>query len=213
MDTELKIPKFRATGRLVKFVREHFSGIGAKRLPADREEVFFTSKESALQIASNLVEYSLRVGPMPPRFEKLLLGHSELVVKYARQLMMRHETKLSDELADSLLGNSRELLSYARVAGRLPKHLEDSLREPRYCLSYAKDILQSRLPKHLEDVFLGDAYHTSQYALKVVRGFASALLPDSLHNFMVMKSFEDPSDEDIKQYMEAAASDPNKYQS
>jgi hypothetical protein len=213
MDTELKIPKFRATGRLVKFVRERFSGIGAKRLPEDREEVFFTSKESDIKIAVNLVDYSMRVGPMPPRFEKLLLGKPELVVRYAHILQTRYETNLSEELADSLLGNSKELVAYAGVVGRLPKHLEDSLREPRYCLSYAKNILESRLPKHLEDVFLGDAYYSSQYALKVIRGFASARLPDSLHNFMVMKSFEDPGDEDIKEYMEAAASDPNKYQS
>ena len=212
MDTELKIPKFRATSRLVKFVREH-SSYKANRLPADREEVFFTSKESAGQIASNLVDYSVWVGPMPTRFEKLLLGHPEMVVKYARNLITRYETNLSEELADSLLGNSKELVAYAGVAGRLPKHLEDSLREPRHCLTYAKNILESRLPKHLEDVFLGDVYYANQYAFKVIRGFASARLPDSLHNFMVMKSFEDPSDEDIKAYMEAAASDPNKYQS
>ena len=208
--SELKIPKFRTTRSLVKFVGRQFHQHKRGRLPSDRELVFFSSKESADVKARNLVLYVAHVGGrLPPSFESLLLPDPLLIVNYA----LAANEKIEGDLLDHLKGNSRELVRYARRHGRLPKHLEDSLTEPRWLVSYAQNVLEGRLPEHLEDRLIGDEFNVEQYALKVVRGRASARLPDSLHNYMVMKSFENPNNDDVKSYMEAAASDPDKFQS
>jgi hypothetical protein len=82
--------------------------------------------------------------------------------------------------------------------------------DPRFCFTYSKEVLKGRLPSHLESVFFKDSYIASRYAFEVIRGFSSVRLPEELHNFMVMKSFEDPENKYVKSYIEASENDPSK---
>lgn len=211
---DFKIPKFRSTHRLVLWMRNNWVHIrqdqtNRARLPAEREEVFFTSKENPMAIASNLAEYALRTGKLEEKFEQLLKVCPGATLKYLN-IMNREEEPISEDLLDSLKGKSPQLLSWAKTSGRLPTHLEDSMDDPRYCFAYSKEVLKGRLPSHLESVFFKDSYIASRYAFEVIRGFSSVRLPEELHNFMVMKSFEDPENKHVKSYIEASENDPSK---
>lgn len=204
-----KIPKFRTTSRLLQWIRKNYQTI---RLPKEIEEVFFTSKkETADLIASNLAAYAHFVGKFDSALENLLKPNHVSIVSYFKIISRGDSKDLNEELLDELKGDNENLLSWSRFSEqRLPKHLEDSLSDPKACFLYAKDVIRGRLPDHLEDVFFKNPYWASRYAFEIIRGFASVKLPEKLHAFMIMKSFEDPEDESIKKYMEASESDPSK---
>lgn len=206
----MKIPKFRNTTRLVKWVKKWHSG---SRLPRDREQVFFTSKkESPELIAQNLADYSWNSTGLEAEFEKILVAHPPSVITYARRIN-QFNTRISEYLEDSLKGHTMQLYELACLYNqRVPTRLEDTIVDgsPYWALRYATEIIRGRLPLHLESVFFKDARIASQYAFQVIRGFASVRLPDDLHSFMIMKSFENPDDSHIKVYIEASESDPNK---
>jgi hypothetical protein len=203
----MKIPKFRNTTRLLRFVKKYHQ----KRLPRYVEEVFFkTKKEEPRVVAQNLAEYTWHAGKMEVEFENLLKADADAVLTYAR-VLFHQELKISEELEDSLKGHSCQLYMLAQMRGeRLPARLEDTIDDPYYALSYATSVLKGRLPAHLEPVFFKSSRFASQYAFEVIRGFAPVRLPDDIHNFMVMQSFANPDDHYIKVYMEASESDPNK---
>lgn len=204
----MKIPKFRNTTRLLRFVNKYHT---QNRLPRDREQVFFTTKKEPPEVvATNLSEYTWHAGKLEVEFENLLKASPEAVITYARVLHNR-EMKISEDLEDALKGHSNQLYSLAQMREeRLPARLEDTISDPYFALKYATDILHGRLPSHLEPVFFKSARFASQYAFEVIRGFAPVRLPDDLHSFMIMQSFSNPNDHYIKVYMEASESDPNK---
>jgi hypothetical protein len=211
---DFKIPKFRSTTRLALWMRNNWTHLrqpetNRSRLPAEREEVFFTSKENPSVIACNLAEYALRTGRLEEKFEQLLKADAGATLRYLNTMKHFEET-ISEDLLDSLKGKSPQLLSWAKTTGRLPTHLEDSMDDPRFCFTYSKEVLKGRLPSHLESVFFKDSYIASRYAFEVIRGFSSVRLPEELHNFMVMKSFEDPENKYVKSYIEASENDPSK---
>lgn len=205
----MRIPKFRNTTRLVKWMKRMDYW---ERLPSSHEEVFFTvKKEEGYVVAYNLTMYCWRVGKLEPRFENLLIGHPDSVIEYAKILKSKQLGEISEELKVSLKGVGRCLFQLAELyERRLPKELEDTMEDPAFAYRYAKDILCGRLPSHLEPVFFKNTTYASKYAFDVIRGFAPVKLPDDLHSFMIMKSFENPDDHNIKIYMQASESDPNK---
>lgn len=204
----MKIPKFRNTTRLVHWMRK--SG-HRERLSNEHEQVFFKcKKEDPTLIASNLAQYSWYVGSLGSELEALLKCNHHSIYEYARMLHNRH-LELPEALENELSGDSRYLVLVAELRERrLPTHLEDTIDDPSWAYKYAKVVLLGRLPAHLEKVFFKDTYWASKYAFDVIRGFASVRLPEDLHSFMVMKSFEDPDDDNIKIYIEASENDPNK---
>lgn len=210
METEVKIPKFRNTTRLIHWMRKNRRWDG-KRLARNIENIFFTTKkENPYLVASNLSEYASMVGKLEPEFEELFKPNHSSIVSYCIN-MHNNDLPVNQSLVDELKGDNANLFTYARCTGeRLPKHLEDSLDCPRTCYKYAVEVLRGRLPEHLEPVFFKEATFAAKYAFDVIRGFAPVKLPDSLHNFMVMQNCLDPENEDIKTYIEAADSDPNK---
>ena len=206
----LKIPKFRTATRLVAWMEQNGHRLNPCRLPEDREQVFFrTKKETPQELAACVASYAHRVGKLEPRFEELLKANHDSVISYVQAVRPR-EQEVSEDLIDSLAGDSRSLFRLGKEIGRLPKHLEDTFGDPRFAFLYAKEVLRGRLPSHLEDVLFKDAYYAAKYAFDVIRGFAPVRLPDELHAFMVMKSFENPGDDNIRAYMEASESDPNR---
>lgn len=203
-------PRFRSARRLVHWMERNWHRLEGKRLPLESERVFFRSKkETPKEIASCVARYSGWVGGLPPEFEALLVHCNDSTTHYIRAVHNR-AGEYGEGLLGILAGDSRNLYRVSKDLGRLPEELERTIGEPRYAFLYAKEVLRGRLPLEMESVFFGDAYHAAKYAFEVIRGFAPVRLPEELHTFMVMKSFEEPDNEHIRTYMEAAESDPNR---
>lgn len=206
---EVKVPKFRSCRRLMKWVANNSI---TSRLPADREQIFFdTKKENSEDVSALVSQYGVRVGKLDRALENLILaGNPQNVFSYCTSLH-RTNQEVPDYLIDSFKGKSGYLCKWAQYTNqRLPQHLEDSLGEARFCFIYAREVLRGRLPSHLERVFFTDPSYAVKYAFEVIRGYAPAKLPEELHSFLVLKSFEQTDNSDIKFYMEASESDPNK---
>lgn len=209
------VPRFRTARRLVQWVERNWTlleqdDLGRRRVPREIEGVFFrTKKETPPEVADCVARYARWAGRLHD-FESLLRCNTEAVFVYLRAVRNMGE-EVPPEVVSWLAGDSRNLYRWAsQVGSRLPAELEDTIGDPRYAFMYSKEVLRGRLPSHLEDSFYGSPYYAAKYAFEVIRGFAPCRLPDTLHNMMVMKSFEDPDDDNIKTYLRAAESDPNK---
>lgn len=209
MNETKRIPKFRSARRAVEWLKRERWNDGPNRLPADREEVFFKEDSDLKQQAHHVFAYSQYVGErLSPRFESILIHNHTCLLNYMK-INLGKEDDLS--LLENLKGDSQHLYHWAAWTGRrLPSHLEESIEEPYYALKYATEVVRGRLPEKMEKVFFKSAQHASEYAFEVIRGFSPIRLPDDLHAFMVMKSFESPNNSYIKEYMEACDDDPNK---
>jgi len=209
----IKVPKFRSCRRLVEWMEKNWHSFVSAGLPArldpEREQVFLRSKESSGEVAACLARYAGWAGRLPPFLESLLVHHQDHLVSYIRTLHSR-KVEFEVELMDPLAGNSRGLYMVSKTMGRLPEHLEKTISDPKYAYLYAKEVLRGRLPLDMENVFFKDALWAAKYAFDVIRGFHSVRLPEALHAFMVMKSFERPDDENIRAYIDAAENDPNR---
>jgi hypothetical protein len=210
--SQIKIPKFRTCRRLVLWMERNWNllGVEDRRLPAEHEQVFFKSKrEKPEEIAASVARYSWWAGALGKQIESLLVGHNDSVITYIRSLRSK-ECEIDPDLISTLAGDSKNLYRLSKSTGRLPANLEDTISDPRWAFMYAKEVLLGRLPRHLEDVFFKDTAYAAKYAFEVIRGFSPVKLPDELHAFMVMKSFEDPEDEDIRDYILASENSPDK---
>ena len=143
-------------------------------------------------IAQNVADYAHYVGRLELRFEKLMVGHPDAAFKYLTNV--RHDGgELNPELLNTLKGHGGYLVQWSKIIGsRLPPDLEDTLKDAdaRYAYQYAKEVLW--------------------YAFDVIRGFSPVMLPEALHSFMILKSYENPNNSWVKSYVEASENDPNK---
>jgi hypothetical protein len=220
----VKIPKFRKTGRIASWMEKNeYEG----RMPEQVEALFFNTKESAEEILINLTSYHCQIGSLPENLENLLYEKAKECIPNAQEsLSFVHDLlaycwhnlahygdtpEKAQKYIDLFKGKSAKLVQWALwTKTRLPDYLEDSIDDPSQLLDYAKEVVRGRVPSHLEDVFLKDVHSATEYAFEVIRGFAPVRLPDALHNFVIMESFKNPSDYQIKVYMKASESDPNK---
>lgn len=210
MNETVSFPKFRSARRLVQWMERNWHRLNGTRLPPDSERVFFrTKKETPQDVAACVARYSSWVGSLGPELESLLVHSKDSVAQYIRSVHNR-DGEYGESLLGVLAGDSRNLHRVSKDIGRLPEGLERTITDPRYAFLYAKEVLRGRLPLEMESAFFGDAYYAAKYAFEVIRGFAPCRLPEELHTFMVMKSFEEPDNEHIRTYMEAAESDPNR---
>lgn len=196
---------------LIRLVR-HLSGTNAacmsSRLSPELEGTIFDDlKYPDLQAcekarASRAASYAEHVGKLDKSMEDIICGNADQILKYASVLKRVGQT-LPQEMMLRLSGNSSSLYNLARnhIGGRLPSELEDSMDDPESLYNYAKNVVKGRLPEHLELVFLKDHRHALRYAFDVVRAFASVRLPDELHAMLILKSYENPNDMDIKHYV------------
>lgn len=216
MNDTIKIPKFRTARRLIQWVERNWTRLVQEgkptRLPPDRERVFLTTKkEEPGVVAGCIARYARWSGRIDGEYENVLRPFHDHLFDYMRNIHHREES--ADHLVDELAGDSRNLYRWSKVTdSRLPKHLEDTISDPRYAFLYSKEVLLGRLPAHLEEVFFAEeeCYYAAKYAFEVIRGFASVRLPDALHTMMVMKSYQDPENENVKAYVKAAENDPNR---
>lgn len=216
MNDTISIPKFRSARRLLQWMERNWSRFVQEgrptRLPPERERVFLTTKrEEPSVVASCIARYARWSGRLEGEYEEVLRPFGDQLFEYMRNVHFKEQS--AEHLLDWLSGDSRNLYKWAKlIDSRLPKHLEDTISDPRCAFLYSKEVLLGRLPSHLEEVFFADAegYYAAKYAFEVIRGFASVRLPEALHSFMVMKSFEDPENENVKAYVKASENDPNK---
>lgn len=210
MNETVSPPRFRSARRLVQWMERNRYLLQGKRLPPESERVFFRSKkETPKEIASCVARYACWVGALEPEFEALLVHCNDSVASYIRTVR-EYDGEYGEGLLGLLAGDSRNLYRVSDVIGRLPEDLERTITDPRYAFMYAKEVLRGRLPLEMESVFFGSDYYCGKYAFEVIRGFAPCRLPEMLHNFMVMKSFEEPDNENVRIYIEASESDPNR---
>jgi hypothetical protein len=194
----IRIPKFRKVERLLEWMSN--SGY-RNRLPAEIEEIFFGMPRDA-RLSTRVAQYANYVGPLDARFEQLLVHNNRAIVDYAYVLNCYNAPPLPDSILERLKGDDSHLLLLARRSGRLPTWLEDTITSPKTLLSYADLVLKGRLPEHLEELLLGDVNAAVDYAFKVIRGRSSVRLPDRLHSFVTLKSFETTDNNRIKDYFE-----------
>lgn len=204
------IPKFRSPKSLIQWMERNHHSLpnegGVRRLPSWAERCFFTCKKVPPFVLARIVaRYANFAGPLGSEFERLLAFDPESVVLYARNCRNRISSwSVPLELMNLLVGRDHLLIQVAYE--RLPKHLEDTLSDARCLLMYAKEVIRGRLPEHLEQAFIGptsDTYLNLRYSREIIRGFAPCRLPDPLHNYMMMKSYLNPDDEDVRDYLEA----------
>jgi hypothetical protein len=209
LEAEIKHPEY--------FV-EYVGGIRSKdssftksnkyRIIELEQEVFLSGRFHPKEIAEYAVQYANVVGELPAELENLLKGHGPQVLKYAN-ILSHIDKKISDDLLDSIAGDSNSLFEYANsyLRKRLPVHLERTMSDPKTLLNYARRIVRGRLPEELENHFANDYRFASEYAFEVIRGFACVRLPEVVHSAMVMKSFEIPNDSYIKRYISECEKD------
>jgi len=191
------------------------------------EDQFFTTNEEAHIVLEALIDYHGHVeNRFPDKLKDLVyIKAKEAIVpvdedrefvhhflRYCRNLLSAGEDEdRVNKYLDLFAGKSARLVQWSFWSHeRLPQHLEDTISDPSELLAYAVDVVKGRVPEHLESVFHNDIHYAVRYAFDVIRGFAPVKLPDHLHNAVVLESFKDPDDYDIKNYMKASESDPNK---
>jgi hypothetical protein len=208
-------------------------------LPEHLEDKVFTPNEKydANTIANILVRYA-NVTELRDKLKQVLKSSTTCVVEYGKALKFKGRM-LDQDLQDSLAGDSHRLYELAAtiIGGRLPEHLENTMSDgsqlfqyarmilrgrlpanleakladsPDYCVKYAEEIVRGRLPEEIEVGLMKDHNAAVRYAFSVIRAFAPVRLPEQIHAYLVMKSFELPNDVLIKKYIDACDSDPNK---
>lgn len=167
-----------------------------QKVGQDMEKCLFSEGYEAI------IRYAQSVGELDEDMCRFLCADHSRVLRYAGILKNRG-LSLPRWMMDEMKGDSHSLLHLAihHLKERLPTPLEDSITDPMSLLSYSKHVLRARLPRHLELCLLSDHKIACQYAFEVVRGFAEVRLADELHSMIVMKSFENPEDQLVKNYV------------
>jgi hypothetical protein len=159
------------------------------------------SAEARITQPSCVAVYAEHVGILPAGMESRLVGCPSSIVKYFK-VLGRNMQQSPECLLKALAGHDSTYIEVSRMlGGRLPKYLEDTITTPSVALWYASSVLKSRLPSQIEEVLLGDADCAAKYAFDVVRAYSSPRLPDVLHNSILMRSYSDPNNQLIRQYV------------
>jgi hypothetical protein len=183
-----------------------YSAFIRERLPEEMELRIFSDKT-----AFSVMKYVKDHGILPSgHLYECLKGGADTIVEYMKYLRPKG-LALPDEMRDLLAGKDDCLYEWAKLNGRLPEHLERTLGKPSVCLEYAVNVLRGRLPLAIEEEVLTKDYAVAiQYGFKVMRGFAPVRLPEVVHTSIMAQSFAFPDNPEIKRYVAACDSDPNR---
>lgn len=159
--------------------------------------------ESKIVEPNLLADYSSRVGPLEPRLEDLILQDGHATMKYIDTLY-NHQREISERYLRAMVGHDGHFVKLATqyLNRRLPDYLEESIDSPEVALNYARNVVKGRLPSKVEEALQKDHRYAVKYAFEIIRGMADPRLPDSIHAFVVMKSFENPHDMEIRRYIQ-----------
>lgn len=153
--------------------------------------------------SSSLAEYASRVGPLEPHLEDVILQDGNATMSYIDTLHS-NQREISDRYLRAMVGHDGHFVKLANgiLNGRLPDYLEESITSPEVALNYARHVVRGRLPEKVELALQNDHRYAVKYAFEIIRGMADPRLPDSIHAFVVMKSFENPHDGEIRRYIQ-----------
>lgn len=149
----VSIPRFRTTARLVSWMRRNRV---QERVPAEIEQVFFKSKESADRISQNVRLYAGMVGGLSDELEACILDAH--VASYISLMHHRKGCKCKENLLDRL--GVSHLVYVSQYFGRLPNH-EHKILYPSDVSGYASNI--GPLPEEMERRLYGDPMSIMRY--------------------------------------------------
>lgn len=185
------------------------------RIPEIEERTLFSESFPASERSRAARELICRMEPhsygdfrenSPARDQRLkdLIKLDPDSVSHYMQYLYQRGLRLEPEFYWSFAGDGTKLAKLAEhIRKRLPEELEATWAGGTHDLvDYARRWVRTRLPENLESVLIGDHKAAAKYAFEIVRGYADPRLPDNLHAFMLMKSFETPDDQEIKRYVE-----------
>lgn len=154
--------------------------------------------ESRIDSSSLMASYAEEIGVLPENLEAVILGDDYAVVRYIK-VLKTHFKEVPEKFMRDLVGHDCHFLSLAQDIGRLPSYLEESIKDPKVALDYAKYIIKGRLPDVVEtQAFMGSPRMAVRYAWEVIRGFASVRLPEPLHIALMLHPEQDS---EIRRYM------------
>lgn len=153
------------------------------------------------EAVSRLISYADMVGPLGEGLERRIAMDHGYLLRYF-QILERNKVEIPKWMIDELKGDSISLyqLAHRHIRGRLPQYLEETMDDPSCLYEYAKNVLKGRLPEKMELLFLKNHNWAIRYAFDVVRAFSSVRLPEELHAMLILKSYENPDDQYIKNY-------------
>jgi len=163
------------------------------RIPEDHER--------RISIPHLAVHYAGRVGPVPSYLEDAIVEDPDSSMEYIEVLKV-HFKDVPDRFMRALVGHDRHFLRLARaLGGRIPSYLEESMTDPNVALSYARNYVRGRLSEEVEGrAFFNNPGMAVRYAFDVVRAFSNPILPEALHNSVVL-SPEASQSEEVRRYI------------
>lgn len=154
--------------------------------------------EARITDPSLMASYACEVGVLPDHLADVVLGDDCAVVRYIKVLKL-HFKEVPERFLRDLVGHDRHFVGLAQDIGRLPSYLEESIRDPKVALDYAKYIIKGPLPESVAvAAFIGSHRMMVRYAYDVIRGFASVRLPEPLHIALMLHPEQDP---EIRRYI------------
>lgn len=142
----------------------------------------------------------------PGRNKKLLeivKKDKKTLLDYIKKLKYR-EKEIPDHVLQVFKGDGECLSTISEVMQkRLPLDIENSWKgaEDKF-VNYVCRYVQEPVSEELaESVLASNPHACVRYAYNVVRGFSSPKLSEFLHNAVIMSSFADPSNREIKKYV------------
>ena len=125
------------------------------------------------------------------------------LLDYIKKLKYR-EKEIPDHVLQVFKGYGEYLSRISEVMQkRLPLDIENSWKGAEdkfvnYVCSYVQEPVSEELA---ESVLASNPHACVRYAYNVIRGFSSPKLSEFLHNAVIMSSFADPSNREIKKYV------------
>lgn len=151
--------------------------------------------------ARALAEYASNVGPLPEHLEEIIMSDGDALMRYIK-VLTTHAKPIEERFLRAMVGRDSHYCALAGIVGELPQYLVESISDPQVALDYASRTLKGRLPEKVEAIFQNDHRCAVRYAFEVVRAYASPELPEAVHAAVLMKSFEDPNDREIRRYVD-----------
>jgi len=151
--------------------------------------------------ARALAEYASNVGPLQEHLEEIIISDGDALMKYIK-VLIAHSRPVEERFLRAMVGRDSHYCALANMVGPLPQYLVESISDPQVALDYASRTLKGRLPDKVEAVLQNDHRCAVRYAFEVVRAYSSPQLPEAVHAAVLMKSFEDPNDREIRRYVD-----------
>jgi hypothetical protein len=188
-----------------------YSTMTNKRLPDHLDESLcnaMTRSTLRRQQCSKMLEYAKTFGRLSPRMEGVFvdmvceeMGGAYSWTGDAALKYCAYCPEVPEKLIAAIWSDVYSAINYAVLYGRrIPPDKEAEAvkaMDEKDFVSYCQNCFKGRAPEEVDEVIVGETDILLKYATDVLHG----RLPGPLHSAMVMKSFEDPDDQNLRQYV------------